>query len=107
MKQHPKRRPWPEIRREEMEQYPEVYAGLAAHFASIRAGGPPHIDRPFITVETPDDMPTFESEDEEREFWDVHDMGDAWYENVEPIPDDELPPVRRRDHRSVPARRTS
>ncbi len=99
------RRPWPEVRREEMAQYPEVFAALEAHFASIRSGGPPHTDRPFIVIERPADMPLFANEHEEWEFWNVHSLGDAWFDLKEPIPDDWLPPVRPRSRQ--PARITN
>src|SRR5215212_6709646 len=91
-----RRRPWAEVKREELAKYPDVFAALEAHFASIRAGGPPHVDRPFIVVESPDDMPTFENEDEEWDFWNVHALGDGWFDLAQPIPDDELPPARQR-----------
>lgn len=92
-------RPWPEVQREEMIQHPEVFAALEAHFASIRAGNRPILNRPFIVIEMPEDMPSFENEHEEWEFWNVHTMGDAWYENVQSFSDDELPPVRPRGWR--------
>lgn len=93
------RRPWHQVKAEEMAQYPEVYAAYEAFLQAVRAGEHPHMQRSMITVESPDDMPAFANEDEEHEFWGVHSFGDAWYELKEPIPEDELPPVRPRSRR--------
>ncbi len=98
------RRPWQEVKQDELQQFPEVYAAYAAFLKAVKAGGHPRTDRPMITVERPEDMPLFENETEEHEFWGVHSLGDAWFDVKEPIPDDELPPVRQRSQRPPPLR---
>lgn len=90
-----KQRPWPEVRKEELSLFPEVYAAYAAFKRAVKAGKRPSSDRPFIVVESPDRLPAFRSEDEEHEFWGTHTMGDAWFEQVEEFDRDELPPSGR------------
>jgi hypothetical protein len=43
-----------------------------------------------------DEIPTFADEDEERAFWATHEVSGELANAAEPIPDDELPPVRPR-----------
>ena len=67
---------------------------------------PPHnpAGRPKerIIVHSWDEVPVFANECEEHEFWSTHEMGDEFFENVEPDAEAELPPPRRR--RSPPQR---
>lgn len=91
-----RRRRWPEVRKEELSRFPEVYAAYDAFKRAVKAGKTPSPDRPFILVESPDRLPTFSSEDEEHEYWGTHTLGDAWFESVEPLDPDELPPSGRR-----------
>src|SRR5215216_1696377 len=107
MDAEPRRRPWPEVKREEQRRYPGVYAAYEAFLRAVKAGEHPRAERPMITVERPEEMPLFQNEAEEHEFWGVHDLGDAWFDLAEPIPDDEFPPVRQRTpppsaHRRAP-----
>ena len=64
-----KRRPWPEVREEERNRFPDVFAAYEAFKRAVRAGRRPSPDRPFIVVEHADDLPTFANESEEHEFW--------------------------------------
>lgn len=62
----------------------------------------PDVD--FIPVERREDIPAFEDEDEEAEFWATHAIAGALLEEMQPVPiegDDELPPARSS---SVPSR---
>ena len=53
-------------------------------------------NQPKVEVNSPDEIPAFRDECEEHEFWKTHAMGAGMFENVGPIADDELPPVRPR-----------
>lgn len=41
----------------------------------------------MITVQSPGDVPTFETEAEEAEFWATHEMGDAMFDRAEGDPE--------------------
>ena len=43
-----------------------------------------------------EEIPAFQTEDEERAFWATHEVSDELAAAAEPIPDGELPPVRER-----------
>jgi hypothetical protein len=49
-----------------------------------------------IVVHSWDEVPAFVDECEEQEFWSTHEMGDEFFENVEPDAATELPPPRQR-----------
>lgn len=78
-----KQRPWPEVREEERKRFPEVFAAYDRFKQAVRSGDHPSPDRPFILVESPDDLPIFANEAEEHEFWGIHSLGDAWFETTE------------------------
>ena len=43
------------------------------------------------------EVPDFTSDDEAAAFWDTHEMGPRWFDNVGELPDDpNLPPPRTR-----------
>jgi hypothetical protein len=46
----------------------------------------------LIPVNSVDDIPDFQTEDEEAVFWATHRFGDALLERMGPIPADALPP---------------
>lgn len=49
------------------------------------------------TINSWDEVPKFASEDEERRFWDTHDVGPAILAQMRPVPvegDGDLPPAR-------------
>lgn len=58
-----------------------------------------------IVVHGWDDVPEFADECEEQEFWSTHEMGDEFFENVEPDAHAELPPPRAR--RNTPHRQAT
>jgi transcriptional regulator with XRE-family HTH domain len=45
--------------------------------------------RPVTVIHSPDEIPANMTECEEHVFWETHDMGDEFFENVEPDPEDE------------------
>lgn len=47
-------------------------------------------------VNSPEEIPEFESEKEEAEFWSTHSFGEGFLEKMEPIPEGVLPPTRPR-----------
>ncbi len=47
-------------------------------------------------VKSPDEIPAFESEREEHEFWSTHSLSEEFFERAEPIPEGVLPPPRPR-----------
>jgi hypothetical protein len=48
----------------------------------------------YTTVERMEDIPAFNSEDEEHAFWETHELSDALWDSAEPFAVDELPPPR-------------
>jgi hypothetical protein len=50
----------------------------------------------YTTVERMEDIPAFNSEDEEHAFWRTHELSDALWDSAEPFAVDELPPPRTR-----------
>ena len=51
---------------------------------------------PLTVVEHLSEIPAFASEAEEADFWATHALGDAVWDEMEPVPEDELPPPRPR-----------
>ncbi|MGH3090213.1 MAG: CopG family antitoxin [Rubrobacteraceae bacterium] len=47
-------------------------------------------------INSRDEIPSFENEEEEHEFWANHALSDEFWENAKPIPEGELPPPRPR-----------
>ncbi|MGH3086678.1 MAG: CopG family antitoxin [Rubrobacteraceae bacterium] len=45
-------------------------------------------------VNSLEEIPEFESEAEEAEFWSTHSFGDGLLDEMKPIPEGELPPPR-------------
>ena len=89
---------WPQLRQQEMARYPEVYAAYQAFLRAVEAGEPIDPDRPFITVHRVEDIPAFADEEEEHEFWGVHELGPELFDRPEAtagrtLP---LPPARPR-----------
>jgi hypothetical protein len=87
---------WPELKRRELEQHPEVFAAYEDFKRAVKSGQRVSPERPFILVRRPEELPSFASEDEEHEYWGVHEMGDGFFEQVESDADAELPPPRPR-----------
>lgn len=52
--------------------------------------------RPMTVVRTLKEIPAFTTEAEEAECWATHALGKTAWAEMEPIPDDELPPPRPR-----------
>lgn len=52
--------------------------------------------RKLKEVNSPEEIPDFESEEEEAEFWSTHSFGDGLLEKMGPIPEGVLPPARPR-----------
>lgn len=51
-------------------------------------------ERKMKTVDRREDIPEFNSEAEEHEFWATHELSDALWEQAEPFSADELPSPR-------------
>lgn len=47
-------------------------------------------------IKSPDEIPEFETEREEHEFWSTHSLSEEFFEKAEPIPEGVLPPPRPR-----------
>jgi uncharacterized protein (DUF4415 family) len=47
-------------------------------------------------INSPDEIPEFETEREEAEFWSTHALSEEFFEKAEPIPEGVLPPPRPR-----------
>lgn len=47
-------------------------------------------------IRSPEEIPDFENEEEEAEFWAAHSMGEEFLEKARPIPEGVLPPGRPR-----------
>lgn len=47
-----------------------------------------------IAVDGPEDIPGFESEEEEARFWAEHELGEGMLDKMHPLGDDVLPPAR-------------
>jgi hypothetical protein len=71
------------LREEERDRFPEVFAAYEHFKRAVRHGMHPSPDRPFITVESADDLPIFADESEEHEYWGTHSVGDAWMDAAE------------------------
>src|SRR5215208_7556304 len=50
--------------------------------------------RKFKEINSPEEIPEFANEEEEHRFWGTHSLSEEFWENAEPITDDELPPPR-------------
>lgn len=50
----------------------------------------------FKEINSPEEIPEFETEEEEREFWSTHSLSEEFFEKAEPIPEGVLPPARPR-----------
>ena len=69
----------PELREREMQEYPEVYEAYERFLRDVATTGSYDDDRPMIKVRAQSDIPVFRSEDEEHEYWDVHEFSeDMW-----------------------------
>src|SRR5215217_7204041 len=49
-------------------------------------------------IQNPEEIPQFANEAEEAEFWATHSLGEQFLANMEPVPEDVLPPARPRTH---------
>lgn len=47
-------------------------------------------------IQSPEEIPDFENEEEEAEFWATHSLGDEFPEKAGPIPEGVLPSARPR-----------
>lgn len=47
-------------------------------------------------IQSPKEIPDFESEEEEAEFWATHSLGDGFLDKMGPVPDNVLPSARPR-----------
>lgn len=47
-------------------------------------------------IQLPEEIPDFESEAEEAEFWATHSLGEGLLDKMGPVPGDVLPPARPR-----------
>lgn len=47
-------------------------------------------------IQSSEEIPSFESEEEEAEFWATHSLGDGFLDKMKPVPGDVLPPGRPR-----------
>ncbi len=45
-------------------------------------------------IQSLEEIPDFTSEAEEAEFWATHSLGERLLDQMEPVPEDELPPSR-------------
>lgn len=52
--------------------------------------------RKMKEINSPDEIPEFESEREEHEFWSTHSLSEEFFEKAEPVPEGVLPPPRPR-----------
>lgn len=52
--------------------------------------------RKMKEINSPDEIPEFDSEREEAEFWATHSLGEEFFEKAQPIPEGVLPPTRPR-----------
>jgi hypothetical protein len=50
----------------------------------------------FETVHRLEDIPDFQSEDEEHEFWSTHELGEELLNAAQPLDREGLPPQRKR-----------
>ena len=50
----------------------------------------------LIEVNSLDEVPDFQSDEEAGEFWDTHSFGPRWFDNVPEVEDPDLPPPRPR-----------
>jgi hypothetical protein len=48
----------------------------------------------YVVINDVSEIPSFQNEDEEHEFWSTHEMSEELWDKLPPVPDDELPPVR-------------
>lgn len=53
-------------------------------------------EKKITPLEDPSEVPEDMTEEEERKFWDTHGVTEEFLEKTEPVPEDELPPVRPR-----------
>lgn len=50
---------------------------------------------PRIEVNGPEEIPAFENENEEAEFWRTHTFSEAYWDRMPRVPDELLPPIDR------------
>jgi hypothetical protein len=50
--------------------------------------------QPVTTINKPEDIPAFASEDQEHAFWAAHELSDDLWDQAESLEPDELPPPR-------------
>lgn len=48
-----------------------------------------------VVIHSLDEIPHFADEEEERAFWDSHEMSPELWRSLPPAPDDMLPPIRK------------
>jgi hypothetical protein len=53
-------------------------------------------NKKMVPLRDPSEIPENMSEEEEREFWDTHEITEEFLDKAEPVPEDELPPARPR-----------
>lgn len=95
---------WQELKSREVLERPDVFAAYASFLAAVQRGEHPRVERPLIRVEGPADVPDFASEDEEAEYWAMHELGDAFY-TESALPADVVDALSRiRARRSIGAR---
>lgn len=52
---------------------------------------------PMTVINSPSEIPSsFQNEAEEQAFWQTHSLSDRMLDMAEPIPEEDLPPVRER-----------
>ena len=52
--------------------------------------------RRYLVIHSLDEIPDFANEKEEVAFWDTHELSDELWDELPPVPEDELPPPRPR-----------
>jgi hypothetical protein len=52
--------------------------------------------RSLRTIESISEIPSFDSEAEEADFWSTHKLSDRLWESLPPVPDEDLPRTRAR-----------
>ena len=96
------RRRWADVRKQELIDHPDVFAAYAAFVRADEAAKQAYRDRPMITIEDVSDIPLFATEDEEHEYWGMHDVSDEIMAQAEPFSDEELALMQRvRDRRGA------
>ncbi len=73
---------WPELRQREMQEYPEVYEAYERFLRDVATTGSYEEDRPMIEICAQSDIPAFTSEDEEHEYWAVHEFSEGMWQSL-------------------------